>query len=184
MNKKMISGGVALGVLVVSAFAFGGSKSGLKAGENVTPFHPKHVSGPLAGTDKCFPCTFQARPQVQVWINGDDAKNVDAITKNLQAQIVKNKKSDFKALVVILGDEKTSKAYIDWAKATSSKDVAIAVLPKNDEAVSAYKINTAADVKNTVIVYKDWKVAASFVNLTGHKEGLAQLDTAIAGLIK
>ena len=67
-------------VVCAAAIAFSGTlNSGLGKGENVTPFHPKHIVGPLAGSSNCFPCTFQNRPQVQAWINGDDAKNVAKI---------------------------------------------------------------------------------------------------------
>ena len=180
--KKAIFGGIAVAALAVPAFALFSANSGLKPGESVSPFHPKHLSGPLAGTDKCFPCTFQARPQVQVWVNGDDAKNVDAITTFLQKQIESNKSKEFKALVVVLGDEKSAAPYVAWAKSTKSKDVAIALLPKSDEALKNYKINTAADVKNTVLVYKDWKVSSNMTNLKA--TDLGKLNAEIAKIAK
>lgn len=30
-------------------------ESGLKVGDNVSPFHPQHVTGPNKGTDACPP---------------------------------------------------------------------------------------------------------------------------------
>ena len=70
--KKVLLGSL-VGATAVAAFAFG-ANSGISVGENVTPFHPNHISGPLANSTNCFPCTFQNRPQVQVWVNGDDLK--------------------------------------------------------------------------------------------------------------
>jgi len=180
--KKAIFGGIAVAALAVPAFALLAPKSGLNPGESISPFHPKHLSGPLAGTDKCFPCTYQSRPQVMVWVNGDDAKNVDAITTFLQKEISANKAKEFKALVVVLGDEKSAAPYVSWAKSTKSKDVAIALLPKTDEAIKNYKINTGADIKNTVLVYKDWKVSANMNNLKA--ADLPKLDAAIDKITK
>ena len=45
---KAILGAAFLGI----AFA---PTSGLNVGEYVTPFHPKHVTGPHKGTDACPP---------------------------------------------------------------------------------------------------------------------------------
>lgn len=76
--KKVLFSAVALAALAISAFAV---ESGLKKGESVSPFHPQHISGPLANSNKCFPCTFQQRPQVQVWVNGDNKANVTALLR-------------------------------------------------------------------------------------------------------
>jgi len=165
--------------LVMAAPAFAGADSGLKPGDSVTPFHPKHISGPLAGSDKCFPCTFQARPQVQVWVNGDDEANVQAIIKDLQANIDEHKSADFKAMVVVMVDDVNMKMEA-CETCMECKDVAVAVISKSDPAVKAYKINTDASVKNTVMVYKNWKVSETFVNFKADEAGCATLCKAIA----
>src|SRR6476469_9661761 len=74
--------------------------SGLNLGERVSPFHPKHIAGPLAGTSNCFPCTFQNRPQVQVWINGDNGKNALAFAGTLSKAMKAYQGKEFKGLVV------------------------------------------------------------------------------------
>jgi len=185
MNKA-IFGGVAIAALSVSAFAlFGGGSSGLKPGENVTPFHPKHITGPLAGTDNCFPCTYQQRPQVQVWVNGDDLTNVTAIAKTLQKNISAHKGSEFKAMVVFVSNDaaKLAPALKEAAK-NGAPDVAMSVISPKDEAVEAYKINLASDIKNTVIVYKNWKVDQTMVNFKANEKGIAALNGAIAKIAK
>jgi len=183
--KKTILAGLALAVLAVPALA--ALTSGLKPGGQITPFHPKHISGPLAGTDKCFPCTYQQRPQVQVWVNGDDMKNVALIAKNLDDQMAAHKGKEFKAMVVLLADgneaqltEKSKKI----VEKHSLKHVAIAVLPKTHEAVKAYEINTSGDIKNTVLAYKAWKVHANMVNLKADEKGLVAVNDAIVSLAK
>jgi hypothetical protein len=184
--KKTIFGGLAIVALAVPAIAGLNLNSGLKPGERVSAFHPTHFSGPLAGKKACFPCTFQNRPQVQVWVNGDDAKNIASIATELQKQIDANKKSEFKAMVVLVtNDEKgASEAIKSIVAKTGAKDVAMSVLPKNDDAVEAYKINLSGDVKNTVFAYKDWQVQAKMVNLKADSKGIAALDGAIDKLVK
>lgn len=160
--------------------------SGLKPGDSVTPFHPKHLSGPLAGTNNCFPCTFQERPQTQVWVNGDDRANVIALAKTLGAQIKAHKAQDYKAMIVVLTDAKgmpAAEAFVkDAAKTPGTEGVDMAVLDKTSDAVKAYAVNTASAVKNTVFVYKNWKVAQTFVNLEA--ADAPKLVAAIGGIAK
>ena len=92
-----------LGVASLAALA-APLASGLKPGENVTPFHPRHLAGPLAGSTNCFPCTFQNRPQVQVWINGDAPQNVATLGKTLSSAMKTYQGKEYKALVVFLSD--------------------------------------------------------------------------------
>jgi hypothetical protein len=187
MNKPMWVGAVAAVALAIPALA-APLASGLKPGESVTPFHPKHLAGPLAGTTNCFPCTFQNRPQVQAWVNNDDPKNVLAIATTLGTAMKKHKDKEFKALVVVLTDGKNDAKAEEMvrvaAKNPATAGVGMALLPKTDEAVGDYNINTGAEVKNTVIVYKNWKVADNFVNLKLDANGEAKLTKAIAAVAK
>lgn len=164
------------------------AQSGLKAGEMVTPFHPTHIAGPLANSTKCFPCTFQARPQVQVWVNGDDMGNVVKIAESLAKAIKANEKSEFKAMIVLVTDagktDATKEAALTAMKGKAVDGVSVAILPRNDAAVAAYKVNLSGEVKNTVFVYKDWKVAATMVNLKSDAKSLDSLTAAIANVAK
>lgn len=174
--KKLLLAAAGLGIAV---FAFAGANSGLAKGEKISAFHPTHVAGPLAKSTDCFPCTFQNRPQVQVWVNGDDMKNVLSIAKTLNEQMVNN--SEFKALVVVITDDaKGVSAQLEAASKNKGLDkVGMAYLGKKDKAVGQYKINLADDVKNTVFVYKNWTVAEKFVNLKGDEAGLKSLNASI-----
>jgi protein-disulfide isomerase len=182
--KKVLFASAIGAALVVTALA-ATMNSGLKKGESISAFHPYHVSGPLAESTKCFPCTFQNRPQVQVWVNGDDIKNVAAIAKQLQAATEANKGKEFKAMVVFLASpskvDATKAAVKDASKMVKANDVAMSVLSTDDDAVKAYRINLEA--KNTVFVYKNWKVADTMVNLKGDAKGLGALNTAINGVL-
>ena len=183
--KTRISFTLAGTALVAAAFAYG-ANSGLNKGEKVTPFHPNHFAGPLKNSTNCFPCTFQARPQVQVWVNGDNAGNVVAIAKSLSASMKKYDSKEFKALVVFVADKKDVESVRSTVLAATKgiDNVGMAVIAKNDESISNYKINLSSEVKNTVFAYKDWTVQNKMVNLKADKAGLMDLDNAIAKLVK
>ncbi|MCW5942705.1 MAG: hypothetical protein KIS66_10765 [Fimbriimonadaceae bacterium] len=182
MKKHLLTAMLA-GVLVLPAFALAPT-SGLKVGETVTPFHPTHVSGPLKGTDSCPPCTYGQLPQVQVWVNGDDHANVAAVATALEGAVKANKSKKLQAFVIVLTDAankaKTAKMISDWSASAGATNIHMAYLLKTDEAVGAYKVNTSADVKNTIMVYKNREITNTFVNLHADKTGLGQLNAAIA----
>jgi len=185
--KKSILNTSILAVLAIPALALA-VNSGLKVGESVSAFHPEHVAGPLAGTNECFPCTFQNRPQAQVWINGDSKANIIAIAKNLDMEMTTKKSKEFKALLVMVVDDSavnaTKKSAGAWFKAEGFKNVGVAVLGKSNGAVKAYNFNTSKEVKNTVYVYKNWKVSASMTNLEANAAGLGSLNAEIAKITR
>jgi hypothetical protein len=181
MSKKLLSIFTALSVLVLPAIA-GRAESGLKVGETVTPFHPTHITGPLKGTTNCPPCTFGARPQVQVWVNADNMMNVVHIARLLEKQVQANAKSELKAFVILLTDkpEETGTFLKALAERIGAKEVGLAYLKNDDQAVRNYKVNPGADVKNTIFVYKNKTVSDKFVNLKADEKGLGDLSAAIS----
>ncbi|HSI72485.1 MAG TPA: hypothetical protein VK934_04855 [Fimbriimonas sp.] len=180
MSKKMLSIFAAVSLLALPVFA-SNPESGLKVGEMVSAFHPTHVTGPLKGTSDCPPCTFGARPQVQVWINQDETKNIVMISKLLEKEMEENKASELKAFVIVLTDtpKETAELLSAIGDRIKAKNVALAYLSKKDAAVSDYKVNVANDVKNTVFVYRNKKVSEKFVNLKADEKGLTELSQAI-----
>lgn len=181
MKRSLIA---AAGVAALAAVAFAAPTSGLNPGESVTPFHPRHVVGPLAGTNKCFPCTFQNRPQVQVWVNGDKPENVKQIAATLASAMDSYKAKEFKAMVIFVaenpGDGKLPLNLKQIAKDIKSDKVALSIVGRDDEALGNYKINLDPSVKNTVLVYKNWQIADKMVNLAADTKGKAALNTAIS----
>lgn len=176
---------ISIAVLALAAAAFAvAPNSGLKSGERVVPFHPKHVVGALADTTNCFPCTFQNRPQAQVWVNGDKFENVLALAKSLDKAQVTYKDSEFKSLIVFIVPADKQAEFgaklKETAKADSLKHVSMAMVAPDHKAIESYKINMAGDVKNTVVLYKNWEVVTNIVNLKGDKAGLATLDKEVA----
>ncbi|MBV6458519.1 MAG: hypothetical protein HONBIEJF_01649 [Fimbriimonadaceae bacterium] len=161
--------------------------SGLKVGEKVFAFHPKHVAGPHKGTDACPPCTYGNLPQVQVWINGDGVENYGPIAKLLQNAMEAHKDQKLKAFMIVMVEPGKASQIAGGLEHTAAKlglkDVAVAYLPTNDEAVSNYQVNTSKDVKNTIFVYRDRTVKSKFVNLKSDASGLGDLKKAIAGIV-
>lgn len=187
MIKKFVGAAVLVAAVSVTAFALNSVDSGLKVGDFVSAFHPTHVAGPFKGTDTCLPCTYGKMPQVQVWVNGDDEKNVEAIAKLLEKRTGEWKKSNLKTLVIFVTDGANKAATAKKIEAIAPRvgnNVAMAHIDKGNEAIEQYAINTAATVKNTILVYKDMKVQTKFVNLKADEKGLGELNTAINGITK
>lgn len=188
MIKKFVGAAVLVAAVSAAAFAFTTKvDSGLKVGEMVSAFHPNHVSGPHKGTDACPPCTYGNSPQVQVWVNGDDSKNVEAIAKLLDKRVGEWKTSKVKAFMIFVTDGANKTATtkkIEDIVAKSGAKIPMAWIDKTNEAISDYKVNTGADVKNTVMVYKGRAITTKFVNLKADDKGLAELNTAIDGITK
>jgi len=181
MNKGLVISGALVGLtMVASAFI----NSGLAKGEKVVPFHPKHVAGALKGTDSCFPCTYQNRPQVQAWVTNGDQKSIMAFAKTLDTAMDKFSNKEFKGMVVILTTKDQAKMIEEHAPAMSKdlKHVSISYLTADNDAIKNYKINTAA--KNTVFVYKNWEVKDKFVDLSADEKGIASLNAAIGSVVK
>lgn len=181
MKKHLVSS-LLVACTILPAFALAPT-SGLKSGETVSAFHPTHVTGPLKGSDSCPPCTYGVLPQVQVWVNGDNAENIAAIAKTLNDAVAANKSKKLQAFFIVLTDKANQAKTAELIKSVNAKagsdNVHMAWLLKDDKAISDYKVNTGADVKNTIMLYKNRKVTDNMVNLKADKSGLGSLQAAI-----
>ncbi len=180
MNKIAI-----LGATVLAGAVYAGAlKSGLASGERITPFHPQHATGALADSTKCFPCTFKDRPQAIVWVNNDSMENVLGLAKALDKAQTSYASTEFKSLVVFLAPTaehgKWTAKLKDVAKKEGLNNVSMAVIDPSDKAISQYKINTDANVKNTVLFYKNWQVVSNWVNVKADEAGM----NAVKGALK
>src|SRR5262249_57008950 len=57
-----VGASLAIALLVGGVMAEEGLKSGLQPGDGCTPFEPKHVTGPNAGTARCLVRAYGASP--------------------------------------------------------------------------------------------------------------------------
>jgi hypothetical protein len=167
-----------------------GVHSGVDKGDMLSAFEPYHVSGADKDTVTCPVCKYPSNPAVQVWVNADDAKNVAAIVDDLEKETRANADKKMKAFVIFINPDKQPKDAItkrlkELAAKEKVQNVALAFLPGPDnEAVQDYKINTDAQVKNTVFVYRNRKVDAKFVNFVADKQGLTDLNAAVKHVLQ
>lgn len=175
---------------LMASFSFGKElKSGIEKGGSLPAYHPKHLSGVDKNSDTCPVCKYPANPAVQVWINTDDMRNVEALLVDLEKTAKANADKKLKVFAVFFNPNGKSedafrKQLQDMVAKNKIQHVAVTYLdgPKNS-AVEKYQINTAADVKNTVFVYKARKVSEKFVNLTADSKGLQTLNGAIKAVL-
>jgi hypothetical protein len=151
-------------------------QSGLQKGEDIIPWNPVHVAGPNAGTNACPVCTYGARPAIVVFARND--KEMLMLVTQLEDLVRRQSAMDLKAFVIVLDgtpDDLKSEAVSQGVKQIGFcyPDPAT-----RDVDLKDYKINPSAD--NTVMIYKDYKVAANFVNL-GYGD-FNQVETAVANL--
>jgi protocatechuate 3,4-dioxygenase beta subunit len=165
-------------------------ESGVPVGEMLLSIRPRHVSGPDRGTNVCPLCQYPDNPAVQVWVNGDDERNVAAIAAALDAQVGEKPAARLKAFVVYANaarqpDDQLLARLEPVAARSGLKRVAFVFITSGDlVAVRDNSINVDPAVRNTVFVYKQRKVAAKFVNLTADSRGLAALRAAVSAIVR
>jgi len=136
-------------------------KSGLPVGEFVAAWNPLHVAGPDKGTNACPICTYLERPMVQVFAK--DGPQVALLTEKLEKLVVVHHKAEFKAfLIVVDGKPDVLKKLAEENKIVHSA-LCYPDPASKAEDLGKYQINP--DAQNTIIVYKDYKVTACFVNV-------------------
>lgn len=104
----------------------------------------------------------------------------------LNKAVLDNKGKNLKAFFIFL--DSTGKAIepklTAIAKKTNSYDLGLTYLSPKDPGVAAYKVNLDPAVKNTVMLYRNRKVTAKFVNLSAKAKDLAALKASIAKLVR
>ncbi len=188
--KKLL--GIAIAAVCVLP-ALAALSSGLDINAPVPSVHPYHVAGPDKDSMACPPCKYGSRPAVQAWFNNEDPKVAGDIIDLLGKSVNANKAKEFKGFALFLTDKDPSECTeADAIKAGYCKSctegnchcdkVGIAFLAKDNKGVQSYKYNLDSSVKNTVIVYKERKVIAKFVNLTS--KDLPKLKAEIDKIVK
>ena len=135
--------------------------SGIRPTETVEPWNPLHVAGPNRGTNTCPVCSYLEKPVVVVFAK--DTANTVALAAKLEALAADKRKAGLKVVVAVV--DATPERLTRLAAELKIADVALCHLnPKSRAAeLKAYRINAAAE--NTIMVYKDYTVSATFVDL-------------------
>ena len=141
--------------------------SGLRPGEQVEPWNPIHVTGPDRGTNLCPVCTYLEKPVIVVFAK--DTTNTAMLASRLELLARKHRAAGLRLVVAVvdIGPDR-AKALAADLKFT---DLSLCYLtPKSGpKELKAYRIDPAAE--NTVMVYKNYTIAATFVNLPAKDDG-------------
>jgi polyisoprenoid-binding protein YceI len=152
--------------------------SGLAAGESVEPWTPVHVAGPDKGTRTCPVCTYLSRPAIVVFAR--QGANTDKLLAEVENLLAKHEKQKLKGFVTVLDATPA-----ELEQLATSEGVVLTSLctpdPKTGEKdLAAYNVNPK--VENTVIIYKDYEVVATFVDLPA--DDADKLKAAVAEMLK
>jgi protocatechuate 3,4-dioxygenase beta subunit len=150
--------------------------SGLQAGDDIVPWNPIHVAGPDKGTNACPVCTYEARPAVVIFTR--DGADLPALGRRLQNLVLQQKKRDLKGFLVVLNSSSEHITQMALDSELTRIDVCYPDPKTASQDLAAYKINPAA--LDTIMVYRNYKVTANFVNLSPDKFDL--VESAVAGL--
>ena len=141
--------------------------SGMKPGDQVEPWNPLHVAGPDKGTNICPVCTYLEKPVVVVFAK--DTLNNGQLSGQLEVIARERKKTGLRVVIAITdaGEARTK----ELASTLAIADASFCYMSEKSGAaeLKAYRINPAAE--NTIMVYKDYTVAATFVNLSARDCG-------------
>lgn len=160
-------------VFILAAFALTLSAAapppvpGLKPGDEVEPWNPVHVAGPDKGTNNCPVCTYLEKPVVVAFVK--ETPNSAELLVRLEAIAREHRKTGLRVVVAVTdaGPEKVK----ELGDAAGVTDVALCCLSAKTGAkeLKAYKIDPGAE--NTVILYKNYVVTATFVNVPAKAAG-------------
>jgi protocatechuate 3,4-dioxygenase, beta subunit len=176
-NATLILFGLLLGLIGSEApgqAPRSGVSSGLAPGETVEPWRPIHVAGPDRGTTACPICTYLEKPAVVVFTR--DGENAVELARRVEALVAANGDKGLKGFVVVLDSTPERLAKTARRAGVSRSALCYPDPASREEDLQAYKINPAAT--STVLVYKDYTVAARFVDLSAKDFGRVEAATA------
>lgn len=150
-------------LLLASASASPKLESSLKPGATVTAFQVQDVSGPARGKQLCYVCRSGGRPLIIAFIHDDPARGA-AVAAHLQTLTQKYRSKDLQAFVVFLGGPELKEG-IDRLARDKNLVIPLTFPPQGvrQPDLAPYALNTLA--RNTVLVCREHKVRANFVNV-------------------
>ncbi len=156
-------------IVLHPAFDRDGRNSGLLVGTECPAFDPRHAWGADRGTRACPMCKYGYRTAgVLAWFGEDDWEAMARLAVSLEREIDR-RGSGFKAFLVYTNPKKTPAAEVTrrleaFARANGLRNVALLHVPSPSDLPSSflYRINPRS--KNTVLVYRQRRVAHNFAN--------------------
>lgn len=108
-------------------------------------------------------------------------QNEQGLVRLVSQAVEKQKKADFKGFLLFIKDDANHLKALDQKQKADNIGLCLLKGPE-DEAVRSYSINTDAKVRNTVLLYKNRKVARVFINLDPEKDA-ARFNGAVQQLV-
>jgi len=133
----------------------------LQKGDDIESWNPIHVAGPNKGTNACPVCTYLALPAVVIFTK--DGPNVPALATKLQNLVIDNSAIKLKGFLVVLDSPPDHLKQMANDLNITQIGVCYPDPVTRDHDLQLYKINPSAT--STIMVYKDYKVKANFVDL-------------------
>jgi hypothetical protein len=151
--------------------------SGLAEGESVEPWTPVHVAGPDKGTRTCPVCTYLSRPAIVVFAR--QGANTNKLLAEVENLLAKHGKDKLKGFVTVLDASPEELEQLATSEGIVLTSLCYPDPTTGEKDLAAYKINPK--VENTVILYKDYEVVATFVDLNA--DDAAQLKEGVTKLL-
>jgi hypothetical protein len=158
MRAILTSVAVLLAVSLAVADDAKKAKSGCPVGGQVSPFEVHDVTGPNKGKEVCYVCQNGARPVVLIFSRQVD-KGVASLVKAVD-EAHKGKKNAGAFLVLLEKDQRAGEEKLAKLQAETGASIPLTVNKAGEKSPEGYSVN--ADVKNTILVYKDRKVVNNF----------------------
>jgi protocatechuate 3,4-dioxygenase beta subunit len=160
--------------------------SGPPIGGEAPAFDPQHVTGPDRGTHACPMCKYGNRTVVLIWVNADAMDGVAAIAARMEREIGARGPSRLKAFVVAMNPGSRSVKEIEatltsFARQASLDQVALTYVPgpRDPKSSALYAINPDPLVRSTVLVTRNRRVTAKFVNPGADAGSLDRLAASV-----
>ena len=163
-------------------------QSGLPVGANCPAFGPLHLTGADKDDTACPMCKYGKGQGVMVWFNHDNLEQMNLFAKALEATMQQRGEKDFRVFLIYMNpsnlakDQTESKLMQDkhkqWAAAQNLSRTALVWVPSpaDKETCGSYMINPAAT--NTVLVYKQRRLVAKWVNMDYNDEAVKSIAKA------
>ena len=150
-------------------------KSGRQAGEQVSAFEVHDVTGPNKDKTVCYVCQNGAKP-VTIIFAREVTKELASLVKAVDG-VQKTSKGSAAFVVLLDKDEKAGAEKLKKLAVETGASIPLTVNKLGEKSPEGYDLN--AEVKKTILVYKDKKVVSNFaLNSLSEKDIQAIADAA------
>src|SRR5262245_17854123 len=155
--RKMV---IALGMIALAASSWAAEpvRSGLQPGEKITAiFEPLNVTGPFAGEPHCLVCENGVNPVAMIFARAP-SEPLMKLASGLDAAAVKHSDQQLGSFIVFLSD---AAGLADQLKAAAKRQDLKQLALTIDAPAGPEGFKVAADADVTVVLYRDFSVAAN-----------------------